>query len=76
MRKRERLVKAPGGGMVSARWRDESPIQYYRRTGVVDDRFQSRHHGRYYCNPAHCLCTWKSKKARDKHLDLAYAALS
>jgi hypothetical protein len=72
----ERMVKSPSGQMVSARRRAESPINYYRRTGVVDDRFQSRHAGLYYCNPAHCLRTWKSKKERDEHLDSAYAILS
>lgn len=58
------------------RRRDESPIQYYRRTGgVVDDRYYFRHNGRYYCNPAHCRQTWTNKKKRDEHLDTAYAML-
>src|SRR5277367_3329132 len=52
------------------RRKDESPIQYYKRTGgVVDNRYQSRHKGRYYCNPAHCRKTWTDKKKRDEHLD-------
>lgn len=55
--------------------KNESPIQYYKRTGCVDDRYQSRHNGRYYCNPAHCRNTWVSKKTRDAHLDMAYAIL-
>lgn len=57
------------------RRKDESPIQYYKRTGCVDNRYQSRHAGRYYCNPAHCRKTWVDKKKRDEHLDMAYAIL-
>lgn len=57
------------------RRRDESPVQYYRRTDCVDDRFAHRHRGRYYCNPAHCHRSWKSKAERDKHLEMAYGAL-
>jgi hypothetical protein len=55
---------------------DESPVAYYRRTGVVDDNFARRWHGWYYCNPAHCKSRWRSKAERDKHLDAAYAVLS
>ena|SRR5271157_1695079 len=58
------------------RRKDESPIQYYKRTGCVDDRYYIKHDGRYYCNPAHCRKTWTDKKKRDEHLDMAYAALS
>jgi hypothetical protein len=29
----------------------------------------------YYRNPAHCKQSWKDKKARDAHLDGAFAAL-
>lgn len=57
------------------RRKDESPIQYYKRTGCVDDRYQHVFKGRYYCNPAHCRKTWTSKKKRDEHLDMAYAIL-
>lgn len=57
------------------RHRDESPIEYYKRTGCVDDRYYFRHNGRYYCNPAHCRKTWTNKKNRDEHLDRAYAIL-
>jgi len=57
------------------RRKNESPIQYYKRTGCVDDRYQHRHKGRYYCNPAHCRQTWTDKKKRDEHLDMAYAIL-
>ena len=58
------------------RRRDESPIQYYKRTGgVVDDRYYFKHKSRYYCNPAHCRQTWTNKKKRDEHLDTAYAML-
>jgi hypothetical protein len=46
------------------RRRGESPIDYYRRTGCVDDRFWHVHKGRYYCNPAHCRRTWLSKRKR------------
>ena len=57
------------------RRKDESPIQYYRRTGCVDGRYQFKYRGRYYCNPAHCGRTWTDKKKRDEHLDMAYAIL-
>ena len=57
------------------RRKNESPIRYYKRTGCVDNRYYHRHQGRYYCNPAHCSGTWKSKKKRDEHLDMAYAIL-
>ena len=57
------------------RRKDESPIQYYKRTGCVDNRYQFRHQGRYYCNPAHCRKTWTDKKKRNEHLDMAYAIL-
>ncbi len=76
------IVKKEGNGTTYGytvyrlpRRRDESPIQYYKRTGCVDDRYQSRHNGRYYCNPAHCHKTWTDKKKRDEHLDMAYAML-
>jgi hypothetical protein len=57
------------------RGRDESPVAYYRRTGVVDDNFTRRWHGWYYCNPAHCKHRWRSKRERDKHMGCAYAIL-
>jgi hypothetical protein len=57
------------------RRRDESPVAYYRRTECVDDRFTHRHKGRYYCNPAHCSRSWRSKTERDKHLEMAYGIL-
>jgi hypothetical protein len=57
------------------RRKNESPIQYYKRTGCVDNRYYFRHQGRYYCNPAHCRQTWTNKKKRDEHLDMAYAIL-
>lgn len=58
------------------RRKDESPIQYYKRTGgVVDDRYYHKHNGRYYCNPAHCRKSWSNKKTRDEHLNMAYAIL-
>jgi hypothetical protein len=57
------------------RRKNESPIQYYKRTGCVDNRYYFRHQGRYYCNPAHCRVTWKDKKKRDEHLGMAYAIL-
>ena len=57
------------------RRKNESPIRYYKRTGCVDNRYYNRHQGRYYCNPAHCSGTWKSKKKRDEHRDMAYAIL-
>ncbi len=58
------------------RRKDENPIQYYKRTGCVDNRYYFKHNGLYYCNPAHCRKTWTNKKKRDEHLDMAYAALS
>jgi hypothetical protein len=57
------------------RHRNESPVAYYKRTKCVDDRYFHVHKGRYYCNPAHCLRSWKSKDERDKHLEIAYAIL-
>lgn len=57
------------------RLKDESPVEYYERTGCVDDRFTHKHKGFYYCNPAHCKSRWKNKKHRDSHLEMAYAAL-
>jgi hypothetical protein len=57
------------------RRKNESPIRYYKRTGCVDNRYYHRHNGLYYCNPAHCSGTWKSKRKRDEHLDMAYAIL-
>lgn len=56
--------------------RAESPIQYYKRTKCVPDNYHHIHKGRYYCNPAHCSRSWRSKPERDKHLVGAYAALS
>lgn len=61
---------------IPKRRRNESPVQFYNRTKCVDDRFTDRWHGWYYCNPAHCKSRWLSKAERDKHLDMAYAALS
>ncbi len=55
--------------------RGESPVAYYKRTKVVDDRFTHCHKGRYYCNPAHCSRSWTNKKERDAHLKSAYAIL-
>lgn len=57
------------------RLKDESPVQYYKRTRCVDDNFMCKHNGYYYCNPAHCHGKWKDKKERDKHLDMAYGLL-
>lgn len=57
------------------RHRDESPVQYHKRTGVVDDHFTRGHKGRYYCNPAHCSRSWASKAERDKHMGIAYDIL-
>ena len=57
------------------RRKDESPIEYYKRTKCVDDRYYFKFEGRYYCNPAHCRKTWTNKKKRDEHLDMAYAML-
>lgn len=57
------------------RHRTESPVQYFKRTKCVDDRYFHVHKGRYYCNPAHCSHSWKSKAKRDEHLESAYAIL-
>ena len=57
------------------RARDESPVRYYKRTGMVDDNFMRVHKGRYYCNPAHCSRSWASKIERDEHVRMAYALL-
>lgn len=66
--------RIPAGGK-RLRRRDESPVEYYLATGAVDDRFTSRHKGRFYCNPAHCHRSWSNEAERDEHLDGAYAAL-
>jgi hypothetical protein len=58
------------------RHRGESPVAYYKRTKVVDDNYMRGHKGRYYCNPAHCSRSWKSKAERDEHLGCAHAILS
>lgn len=58
------------------RHRNESPIQYFKRTdGVVDNRYLHKHKDYYYCNPAHCKGRWKDKKKRDAHLDSAWNLL-
>lgn len=58
------------------RRRDETPAQYWKRTGWVPASFTRKCRGWYFCNPAHCKGRWRSKRARDEHLDRAYAALS
>lgn len=55
--------------------RGMTPVQYYRRFKCVDDGFDKKSNGRYFCNPAHCKRSWKIKKERDAHLKMAYAAL-
>jgi hypothetical protein len=57
------------------RRRNESPIQYRKRTKCVDDNFTARYKGHYYCNPAHCKLRWKSKAKRDEHMASAYGIL-
>lgn len=57
------------------RRRGESPPQYFKRTRCCPDNFAHIHKGRFYCNPAHCSTSWKSRKTRDAHLNRAYAIL-
>jgi hypothetical protein len=57
------------------RHRDETPIQYYKRTKCVDDHHFHVHKGWYYCNPAHCKRRWRNKTERDRHAVGAYGAL-
>lgn len=71
-----KLVSASHDCYRPPRRKDESPVEYYRRTKCVDDNFDRRHKGRYYCNPAHCSRSWTRKAARDEHLDAAYAILA
>ena|SRR5438105_4483121 len=77
----EHILKNYNEGVRKARERliprskDESPIQYYKRTGSVDDRYTHLYKGFYYCNPAHCRSKWMNKKDRDEHLESAYGAL-
>jgi hypothetical protein len=52
-----------------------SPVQFYKKYRVVPDDYTAVHNGRYYCNPAHCSLSWKTRKQRDEHLDGAYAML-
>jgi hypothetical protein len=64
-----------GQAVWPVRHRDESPIDYYKRTRAVDARYYHAHEGRYYCNPAHCMRSWDNKEERDAHLKAAYAIL-
>lgn len=57
------------------RRRDESPVDYHKRTGCAPNDFMKAFKGKFYCNPAHCHRAFTSKAERDKHVDLAYAAL-
>jgi hypothetical protein len=57
------------------RGKDESPVQYFKRTGCVDDNYTRVYKGLYYCNPAHCKHSWEDKKKRDAHLCAAYGIL-
>jgi hypothetical protein len=52
-----------------------TPARYEKKFGCVDDNFQRKTNGRYYCNPAHCGRSWKDKRRRDEHLEKAYAIL-
>ena len=51
-------------------------VAYYKKFGCVDGNYTRKTNGRFYCNPAHCSMSWKNKTERDRHLRLAYAALS
>ena len=69
-----------GRGCIYCTWRpprrrNESPVQYYKRTRCVDDNHLNKHRGFYYCNPAHCSHRWKDKDARDAHVRSAYCLL-
>ncbi len=57
------------------RHRDEDPVQYFKRTGCVDDNYLRGHKGWYYCNPAHCSRRWRDKAERDEHVGIAYDIL-
>jgi hypothetical protein len=52
-----------------------TPPAYYRKHRACPDDYQKKINGRFYCNPAHCSRSWKSKAERDKHLDMAYSLL-
>jgi hypothetical protein len=52
-----------------------TPPAYYRKHRACPDDYQKKINGRFYCNPAHCARSWKSKAERDKHLDMAYSLL-
>jgi hypothetical protein len=52
-----------------------TPAAYQRKYGCVDANWKRVTNGRYYCQPAHCNRSWKSKKKRDEHLKIAYGAL-
>ena len=56
--------------------RSMTPIGYLKKFGCVDDFFERKTNGRYYCNPAHCHKSWKSKAKRDEHLKMAYSILN
>jgi hypothetical protein len=55
--------------------KDMTPVEYYRKYRCVDDGYTRVCKGRYYCNPAHCSSSWKDRKTRDRHLDMAYSML-
>lgn len=52
-----------------------TPTKYYEIHGCVDENFKEPVRNKFYCNPAHCKKSFKSKEERDKHLKQAYGAL-
>jgi hypothetical protein len=52
-----------------------TPVEYYKKYRCVPENYTRVCNGRYYCNPAHCSKSWKNKKDRDEHLDMAYSML-
>jgi len=52
-----------------------TPMEYYRKYGIVDEHYTRKTNGRYYCNPAHCGNSWEDKAERDRHVRVAYSVL-
>lgn len=55
--------------------KDESPVDYYKRTRCCPDDFMEPFKGKFYCNPAHCSQVFEDEAERDVHVRRAYAIL-
>ncbi len=57
------------------RKRGETPPQYFKRTKCCPDDLEVKIRGKYWCNPAHCSASFKTREEQQRHLDAAYALL-